>query len=80
LEVAGLMNGWIKVFESTNQIYTELVKNEIASNEINAVVLSKQDSSYLLGYFEIYVPAENAEIARLIAEIFNKNESEEKAE
>ncbi|MDP5121285.1 MAG: DUF2007 domain-containing protein [Spirosomaceae bacterium] len=74
------MNGWTKVFESPNQIYTELVKNEIISNEINAVVLSKQDSSYLLGFFEIYVPIENAEIARLIAELFNKNESEEKTE
>lgn len=74
------MNGWTKVFESTNQIFTELVKNEIASNEIKAVVLSKQDSSYLLGVFEIYVPTENAEIARLIAELFNKNESEEKTE
>lgn len=74
------MKGWTKVFESPNQIFTELVKNEIISNEINAVVLSKQDSSYLLGFFEIYVPTENAEIARLIAEIFNKNESEEKTE
>lgn len=74
------MKGWTKVFESPNQIFTELVKNEIISNEINAVILSKQDSSYLLGFFEIYVPTENAEIARLIAEIFNKNESEEKTE
>ncbi len=74
------MKGWTKVFESPNQIFTELVKSEIISNEIKAVVLSKQDSSYLLGFFEIYVPTENAEIARLVAEIFNKDESEEKTE
>lgn len=74
------MNGWTKIFESRNQIFTELVKNEIISNEINAVILNKQDSSYLLGVFEIYVPTQNAEIARLIAELFNKDESEEKAE
>ena len=74
------MNGWTKIFESRNQIYTELVKNEIISNEINAVILSKQDSYYLLGVFEIYVPTENAEIARLIVQLFNKDDSEEEAE
>lgn len=74
------MKGWAKVFASRNQIYTELVKNEIASNEIGAVILNKQDSSYLFGFFEVYVLVENAEIARVIVDIFTKHESEEKAE
>ena len=54
---------WTKVFESRNAIRAELVKNELLSNEINSVVLNKQDRNYLFGYHEVLVQEEHAAIA-----------------
>lgn len=74
------MIGWSKVYTSKNPISAEFVKNELESNEIKAVVLNKQDSSYLLGNLEVYVPTEFAEIAKVVVETYTNNESEEKTE
>ncbi|MFN3851116.1 MAG: putative signal transducing protein [Spirosomataceae bacterium] len=63
---------WTKVFESRNAIRAELVKNELLSNEINSVVLNKQDRNYLFGYHEVLVQEEHAAIAKVIIELFNR--------
>lgn len=63
---------WTKVFESRNAIQAELVKNELLSNEINSVVLNKQDRNYLFGYHEVLVQEEQATIAKVIIELFNR--------
>lgn len=47
----------------------ELTRFLLENHGINAVVLSKKDSSYLLGVFEVYVPKEEATLAQ---EILNK--------
>lgn len=63
---------WTKVFESRNAIQAELVKNELLSNEINSVVLNKQDRNYLFGYHEVLVQEEQAALAKVIIELFNR--------
>ena len=46
---------WQVVF-TTNKIYqAEMVKNILEENEIEAILLNKQDSLYLFGDIEIYV-------------------------
>ncbi len=46
---------WVKIATYTNAIEIEIVKQMLEEHQINAVVLNKQDSSYLLGKLELYV-------------------------
>jgi hypothetical protein len=70
------MANWVKVFETKNVFKAELLKNELLSHEIMAVVLNKQDSNYLIGYYEIQVSEEQASIAKVVIDIFNQNDLE----
>lgn len=69
------MNNWSKVFSSNNIFRAELAKNELLSHEIQAVVLNKKDSNYLLGYCEVYVPNEHLNIANVIIDLFNQKDN-----
>lgn len=58
-------NDWKKIKTYTNAIQAEIVKQMLEENDIPAVLLNKQDSSYLFGKIELYVSeklVENAEI------------------
>ncbi|CAH0997635.1 hypothetical protein EMA8858_03769 [Emticicia aquatica] len=70
------MANWVKVFETKNSFKAELLKNELLTHEIMAVVLNKQDSNYLIGYYEIQVPDEQESIAKVVIDIFNQNDLE----
>jgi hypothetical protein len=50
------MNDWVKVYQTSDRISVEMVKLALEKNQIEAVCLNKQDSSYLFGNIEIYVP------------------------
>ncbi len=48
-----------EVIYTTNQLYeTEIVKEMLADNAIEGVVMNKKDSAYGFGEFEIYVPTD----------------------
>ena len=70
------MANWIEVFKTRDIFKAELVKNELLTNEIMAVVLNKQDSNYLIGYYEIQVPDDQQPIAKVIIDLFNQNDPE----
>lgn len=70
------MANWVKVFKTKNSFKAELLKNDLQTHEIMAVVLNKQDSNYLIGYYEIQVPAEQESIAKVVIDIFNQNDHE----
>ncbi|AFK04251.1 hypothetical protein Emtol_3118 [Emticicia oligotrophica DSM 17448] len=70
------MANWIKVFETKNIFEAELLKNELLTHEIMAVVLNKRDSNYLIGYCEVQVPEEQQSIAKVVIDIFNQNDIE----
>jgi hypothetical protein len=58
---------WIKVFASDRSFEAEMVKGMLLENNINAVLLNRQDSSYiqaLPGQAEVYVHVSQAEEAR----------------
>jgi|TARA_B110000438_G_scaffold152529_1_gene146547 hypothetical protein len=65
---------WINIFNSSNPIEVEIVKQMLNENNINAVILNKQDSSYnLFGSIDLYVKEENQTIAlQLINEQHNE--------
>ena len=58
---------WINIF-TTNQAYlAEMIKDVLADNDIQAVVMNKQDSAYItIGDIEIYVKAENVIRAKFL--------------
>lgn len=72
------MEKWISVYISKNIHRTEIIKNEMISRGINAVILSKIDSSYpMLGTAKINVPENQVELAKKIVEEFDDKESED---
>jgi len=55
---------WINIFSSANPIEVEIIKQMLAENNIIAVVISKQDSSYnMFGTIDLYVTENEQEIA-----------------
>jgi type III secretory pathway lipoprotein EscJ len=51
---------WVKIFKSTNFYQAEIVKQMLLQHHIEAVLLNKQDSSYLnFGNVEVYVHQED---------------------
>lgn len=47
---------WIKIYTSTNFYQSEMVKQALAGNHIESVLLNKQDSSHRsFGNIEVYV-------------------------
>ncbi|QQS98295.1 DUF2007 domain-containing protein [Sphingobacterium spiritivorum] len=59
----------------TNAIQSEIVKQMLLENEVNAVVLNKQDSSYLFGKIELYVNANDVEKANALIDELNPEEN-----
>ena len=50
------MPQWEKVYETSVGYRAQMLRTLLESNNIPAVILSKQDSSYLFGHFELFVP------------------------
>jgi hypothetical protein len=47
---------WIKIFTSTNFYQAEIVKQMLVENQIDTVLLNKQDSSHrTFGDIEVYI-------------------------
>lgn len=69
------MANWTTVYTSKNRIRTELVKNELILQGINAVILDKIDGSYpVLGTVAINVPEDQSETAKKYIEALNLDE------
>jgi hypothetical protein len=58
------MQDWFKLYSTKNYLEANIIKGKLEENNIQAVILNKQDSSYLvIGEVEIYVPAYLKDIA-----------------
>ena len=64
----------INIFSSVNPIKAEIIRQMLDENNITAVTLNKQDSSYnMFGSIDLYVKEENQIIAlQLIKEQHNE--------
>jgi len=49
------MKGWVSIFSSSKLQEAEMIKGLLTFNEINSVVVNKQDSFYKFGEFEVFV-------------------------
>lgn len=61
-----MLDKWEKILVTEMSSKAEITRMVLENNGIQAVLLNKKDSSYLLGVFEIYVPVEQAAIARQV--------------
>ncbi len=69
------MANWVKVFETKNIYKAELLKNELLTHEVMAVVINKTDSiTHLIGNYEIQVTEEQQAIAKIVTDTFNQND------
>jgi len=69
------MANWTTVYTSKDRIRTELIKNELILQGINAVILDKIDGSYpVLGTANINVPEDQSETAKKLIEELNLDE------
>ena len=47
---------WVRIYKSTNYYQSEIVKQMLVQHAVEAVLLNRQDSSYLnFGNVEVYV-------------------------
>lgn len=47
---------WIKIFSSNNYYQAEIIKQMLIENQIDTVLLNKQDSSHrTFGHIEVYI-------------------------
>ncbi len=54
------MEGWTCIFTSAYIHEIELLRGILEDHQIKAIVVNKQDSSYLFGEIELYVSVEDA--------------------
>lgn len=51
------MQSWFKLYSTKNYFEANIIKGKLEENNIQAVILNRQDSSYLVfGEIELYVP------------------------
>jgi len=61
------MKDWACIYSSPRQQSAEMIKGLLTHNEINSVVINKQDSSYtMFGEFEVYVNREDVVKAKFV--------------
>ncbi len=51
---------WICVYSTNTAYRAEIAKDVLTENEIDAVIINKQDSNYMFGLLEVYVERDNA--------------------
>lgn len=66
------MAEWQKVYEDSVSYRAEIVKAILKDHNMNPVLISKKDSAYQLGYFEVHVqPDEVLKAIKIIKEEIN---------
>lgn len=59
-----IMQDWFKLYSTKNYIEANMIKGMLEENNIQTIILNKQDSSYLaFGEIELYVPVHLKDIA-----------------
>jgi len=65
---------WTKIRVYNQLIQAEIVKQMLVENHIPAVIMNKQDSSYLFGVIELYVDLENQLEAAALIDSFSEED------
>lgn len=59
------MENWERILRTDNSARAEIARGSLEEHGINAVIVNKKDSNYtVFGYFEVFVPVQDAEAAK----------------
>ncbi len=64
-------NDWVLIYESDKDFEIEIIKGMLEENSIDAVIVNKKDSAYLIGNFELYVSRDDVMMAKTLILNFN---------
>lgn len=64
------MKGWTRINSYSRLYNAELHKDILENNNVNAIILKKRDSAFLIGTIDLYVKNESAEKARALIDEF----------
>lgn len=62
------MDPWKKVYTTRNHAEASIIQGMLEENHIPVQTMNKQDSSYLIGDIELYVPAHLIEMAKQLVD------------
>ncbi len=68
-----LKDNWVKIYSSVYIHKVEIYQALLKEQDIESIILNKQDSSYLFGEIELYVAVENVLKSN---QLISNNESE----
>ena len=60
------MSDWVCIYTSQKLQDAEIIKSLLTHNEINSVVVNKQDSAYMFGEYEVYVNRDDTVKAKYV--------------
>jgi hypothetical protein len=60
--------GWISIASSSDLVMLEIYRQQLENAGVYSVLLNKKDSSYAIGYAELYVHESNKDAALKIIE------------
>lgn len=61
---------WNKIYSTSNFYTAEMVRQMLIDNNIPAVIMNKQDSSYRFGFVEVFIHQDNESAAKALIEEF----------
>ena len=64
--IISMEKDWIKIYETNFLATAEIKRLLLLDNNINSVIINKQDSSYHFGYIELYISPADKENALII--------------
>ena len=64
-----MIEGWIKIYENNNPIKVEIIKQKLIENNIVAIDINNQDSSYHFGTISLYVMDKDLEKSKKLTTI-----------
>ena len=68
---------WINIYSSTDPVEVEILKHVLLENNIHAVNINRQDSSYLMfGTIDLYIKSDNQKKA---FQLIEKHQNERNA-
>ncbi len=68
-----MKDNWVKIYSSVYIHKVEIYQALLKEQDIESIILNKQDSSYLFGEIELYVAVENVLKSN---QLISNNESE----
>jgi hypothetical protein len=68
---------WNKIYTTQNFFTAEMIRQILIDNDIPAVIINKQDSSYRFGLIEVFIHQENEMAAKALIEEFEADQPTE---